>query len=95
VIPENTQGRGGAAVSKRLYTGVEEARQNLPSLLADANSGKPVVITKHGKPYAAIVPLESLPDARKGPSVHALRGSGAGLYGDDAAAWIDRMRDEW
>jgi len=82
-------------VSRRRYSGVEEARQNLPSLLADANSGKPVVITKHGKPYAAIVPLEALPDARTGPSVHALRGSGAGLWGDDAAAWIDRMRDEW
>ena len=88
-------GRGRAAVSRRRYSGVEEARQNLPSLLADAKSGKPVVITKHGKPYAAIVPLEALPDARTGPSIHALRGSGAGLWGDDAAAWIDRMRDEW
>jgi prevent-host-death family protein len=82
-------------VSSRRYSGVEEARQTLPSLLADANSGKPVVITKHGKPYAAIVPLEALPDARTGPSVHALRGSGAGLWGDDAAAWTDRIRDEW
>jgi len=82
-------------VSRRRCSGVEEARQNLPSLLADANAGKPVVITKHGKPYAAIVPLEALPDAQTGPSFHALRGSGAGLWGDDAAAWIDRMRDEW
>ena len=95
MIPQGIQSRDRAAVSKRLYSGVEEARQNLPSLLADANSGKPVVITKHGKPYAAIVPLEALPDVQKGPSVHALRGSGAGLWGDDAAAWIDRMRDEW
>jgi hypothetical protein len=36
-----------------------------------------------------------LPDARPRPSVVALRGSGAGLWGKDAAAWVDRMRNEW
>ena len=41
-------------MSRRLYSGVEEARQNLPSLLADANSGRPVVITKRGKPVAEL-----------------------------------------
>jgi prevent-host-death family protein len=44
----------------RRHAGVEETRQQLPSLLDDAHAGKPVVITKHGKPYAAIVPLEAL-----------------------------------
>ena len=51
-------------MSKRRYTGVEETRQQLPSLLDDAHAGKPVVITKHGRPYAAIVPLEALPRSR-------------------------------
>jgi len=82
-------------MSKHRYTGVEETRQQLPSLLDDAHSGKPVVITKHGKPYAAIVPLDSLPAGGPLPSMRALRGSGAGLWGDDAAAWVDRLRDEW
>jgi len=82
-------------MSRRRYTGVEETRQNLPALLADANAGKPVVITKHGKPYAAIVPLNVLPEAEPRPSLMALRGSGAGLWGDGSASWIDRMRDEW
>jgi len=83
------------AMSKHRYTGVEETRQQLPSLLDDAHAGKPVVITKHGKPYAAIVPLDSLPAGGPRPSMRALRGSGAGLWGDDPAAWVDRSRDEW
>jgi prevent-host-death family protein len=82
-------------VSKRRFTGVEETRQQLPALLDDAHAGKPVVITKHGKPYAAIVPLEALPEEGPRPSFCKLRGSGSGLWGDDAAAWVDRMRDEW
>ena len=82
-------------MSKRRYTGVEETRQQLPSLLDDAHAGKPVVITKHGRPYAAIVPLEALPEGGPRPSMRALRGSGAGLWGDDAAAWVERLRDEW
>jgi prevent-host-death family protein len=79
----------------RRHAGVEETRQHLPSLLDDAHAGKPVVITKHGKPYAAIVPLEALQHATPRPSLVALRGSGKGLWGDDAAAWVERLRDEW
>ena len=82
-------------MSKRRFSGVEETRQQLPALLDDANRGRSVVITKHGKPYAAIVPLEALPDAGPRPSIRALRGSGAGLWGDDAAVCVERLRDEW
>jgi prevent-host-death family protein len=82
-------------MSKRRHTGVEETRQQLPTLLDDAHAGNPVVITKHGKPYAAIVPLDALQEARPRPSLLALRGSGAGLWGDDAAVWVDRLRNEW
>ena len=82
-------------MSRRRYTGVEETRQQLPSLLDDAHGGNSVVITKRGKPYAAIVPLEALPPSGPCPSILALRGSGAGLWGEDAAAWVDRLRDEW
>jgi prevent-host-death family protein len=82
-------------MSKRRYSGVEETRKQLPSLLEDAHAGKPVVITKRGKPYAAIVPVDALPESGPRPSLLALRGSGAGLWGDDAGAWVDRLRDEW
>jgi prevent-host-death family protein len=82
-------------VSKRIYSDVEEARQQLPSLLESAHAGQAVIVTKRGKPYAALVPIESLPDARPRPSVVALRGSGRGLWGKGAEAWVDRMRGEW
>lgn len=82
-------------MSRRRYTGVEETRQRLPSLLDDAHRGRPVVITKHGRPYAALVPLEALPESDPRPSLLALRGSGPGLWGDEATAWVERMRDEW
>ena len=72
-------------MSKRRHTGVEETRQRLPSLLDDAHAGNPVVITKHGKPYAAIVPLDALAEAAPRPSIVGLRGSGAGL-------WVRRRR---
>ena len=82
-------------MSKRRYSGVEETRQQLPSLLEDAHAGQALIITKRGKPYAALVPLEALPDTRPRPSIVALRGSGRGLWGRDAAAWVSRMRNEW
>ena len=37
--------------------GFEQARAQLPTLMAQAHAGQSSVITKHGKPYAAIVPL--------------------------------------
>jgi prevent-host-death family protein len=82
-------------MSKRRYSGVEETRQQLPSLLEGAHAGEAVIITKRGKPYAALVPFEALPATMPRPSVVALRGSGAGLWGKDAAAWVDRIRNEW
>lgn len=82
-------------MSKRRYSGVEETRQQLPSLLEGAHAGEAVIITKRGKPYAALVPIDALPGTSPRPSVVALRGSGAGLWGDDASAWVDRLRNEW
>lgn len=82
-------------MSKRRYTGVEETRKQLPSLLDEAHAGRAVVVTKRGEPYAAIVPLEALAATSPRPSFVALRGTGPGLWGDDAAAWVDRLRDEW
>jgi prevent-host-death family protein len=43
-------------MSKRSYSDVEETRQQLPSLLESAHAGQAVIITKRGKPYAALVP---------------------------------------
>lgn len=75
--------------------GAEEARANLPALLERAHQGTPVLITKRGKPYAALVPIETLPTSGRRLPISALAGSGKGLWGRKAAATIRRMRDEW
>ena len=72
--------------------GVAEARTKLPSLLEAANQGTVTVVTKHGVPYAAIVPLaKALGD---GPRLSALRGSGTGCYGN-VREFVDQLRAEW
>ncbi len=77
--------------------GVEDARRNLPALLERANRGQTVVITKHGKPFAAIGPVQA-GAGRKSPtglSLGQLRGTGKGLWGRDSSAWIRKERKEW
>lgn len=44
-------------MSKAATMGAEEARKMFPSLVESASRGKTTIITKHGKPYAAIVPV--------------------------------------
>ncbi len=79
--------------------GLEQARIQLPAIAANAHAGNASVITKHGKPYAAIVPVQALQKLRaRGASasgVLALRGSGRGLWGADVGQAISRLRDEW
>ena len=75
--------------------GVESARSHLSDLLEQAHRGSPTVITKHGKPYAAVVSVEAVATGRRGVSLLELRGSGAGLWGEDPAKAISAMRDEW
>jgi prevent-host-death family protein len=75
--------------------GAESARSHLPELLERAHRGSPTVITRHGKPYAAVVSVEAATSGRRGVSVLALKGSGAGLWGDDPARAVAEMRGEW
>ena len=75
--------------------GLEQARANLPALAAQAHAGMSSVITRHGKPYAAIVPL-SVAQAQRGRiSLLDLRGSGKHLWGRTIAKAVDRLRREW
>ena len=75
--------------------GAEEARAHLPDLLDQAHHGRTTVITRRGKPYAALVPVGELAARTKGPSLVALAGSGAGLWGKRVRATLRRMRSEW
>jgi prevent-host-death family protein len=77
--------------------GLERARATLPDLVNEAGAGRSRIITRHGKPAAALVPLSLLPAQRahKQPSLLTLRGTGRGLWGKDAAATVAALRDEW
>ena len=75
--------------------GIEQGRNTLPQLALRAFGGEPSVLTKHGKPYVAIVPLDMVKRPPAGNSSFlALRGTGKGLWGDEPARIIAQMRDE-
>ena len=75
--------------------GLEQARIHLPQIIAQAHTGVTSVITRHGKPYAAVVPIEDLEKTRATPGVLALRGMGKGLWGRLSGATVTELRDEW
>ncbi|MGH6989054.1 MAG: type II toxin-antitoxin system Phd/YefM family antitoxin [Stellaceae bacterium] len=75
--------------------GAEQARNELPRLLKAAEQGRSTVITRHGKPIAALVPIKDFEDRPRQLSILDLRGSGRGLWGKDSTATIRKMRDEW
>ncbi|WP_439605827.1 type II toxin-antitoxin system Phd/YefM family antitoxin [Hydrogenophaga sp.] len=79
--------------------GLEQARIQLPHIVSEAQAGVSSVITRHGKPYAAVVPVQDLQKlrvaARRSQGVLALRGSGRGLWGADVGKAVASLRDEW
>jgi prevent-host-death family protein len=75
--------------------GVQQARQELPALVEAAHRGNSTIITKHGKPYAAIVPVDEAMKKSRGVTVAQLRGSGKKIWKRDAAEEVSRLRDEW
>lgn len=75
--------------------GLEQARKQLPSIAASAHAGASSMITRHGKPYAAIVPVQDMRAPMTTSGILALRGSGRGLWGADVGQAIDVLRDEW
>lgn len=80
--------------SRQNSRGAEEARQQLPAILADAAAGKTTIITRHGRVVAAVVPAGSVKQA-KPVSLQSLAGTGRGLWGTDSRKVIARLRDEW
>ena len=75
--------------------GVDEARSHLSELLEKAHHGQAMLITKRGRPYAALVPINNMSRGKRKISICALRGTGAGLWGKNSAAAVGKMRDEW
>jgi len=74
--------------------GAEQARQQLPSILAEAALGRTTLITRHGRAIAAVVPVGTVRSG-KPASLLALAGSGRGLWGKHSCRAISVLRDEW
>jgi prevent-host-death family protein len=77
---------------KQTTKGSEQARQQLPALLAAAEQGRTTVITKHGRAVAAIVPATNI---KLQTSLLALAGTGRGMWGRNSSAAVNKLRDEW
>jgi prevent-host-death family protein len=75
--------------------GAEEARNQLPSLLDDAESGRATIVTRHGRPVAVIAPIGALNDGARQAPLTPLEGSGHGLWGDDSTETLRKLRQEW
>ena len=75
--------------------GVEDARNQLPALLAEAERGRSTIITRHGRSIAAIVPVGRAAGGARQKSLLGLAGSGKGLWGRNSASTLRRLRDEW
>jgi prevent-host-death family protein len=75
--------------------GSEEARNELPTLLEDAEGGRATIITRRGRPVAALVPLAQYRSNHRQQSLLTMEGSGRGLWGKNSGGAIGKMRDEW
>ena len=75
--------------------GAEEARNQLPELLDAAEKGRSTIITRHGRPVAALVPIESYGAAVPQASLMTVAGTGRGLWGSSSARTLRKLRDEW
>jgi prevent-host-death family protein len=78
-----------------LHKGAEEARKQLPDLLNAAEEGRSTIITRHGRPVAALVPIAQYNATARQASLLPLEGSGRGLWGKDSTRTLRRLRDEW
>ena len=82
-------------MSKVVHKGSEEARNELPSLLEEAEEGRATIITRRGRPIAALVPLAEYRAGHKQQSLLALKGAGRGLWGKQSGRTLKKLRDEW
>jgi prevent-host-death family protein len=82
-------------MSKPKRKRAEEARAHFSKLLNDAENGKATIITRHGRPVAAVVPMDDYARTTRQESILDLRGTGRGLWGEDSRETIRALKDEW
>lgn len=73
----------------------EEARSQLPDLLAAAEKGRSTIITRHGRPIAALVPIDTYGCAVRQQPLLPLAETGRGLWRKDSAGTVRKLREEW
>jgi prevent-host-death family protein len=78
-----------------LRRGAEEARNHLPEILEAAEKGESTIITRHGRPVAALIPIAACRLALPQQPLTPLRGSGRGLWGKDSSHTLNKLREEW
>ena len=75
--------------------GAEEARAELPSLLDAAERGETTLITRRGRPVAALVPPDRLPAVSGQYSLLGVAGTGQGLWNKKSGSDLATLRSEW
>ena len=89
------QFRAELLMSRTGRKGAEEARNQLPDLLEAAQKGRSTIITKHGRPVAAIIPVDQFVDSGSQRSLLPWKATGRGLWGKSGARVLHDLRDEW
>jgi antitoxin (DNA-binding transcriptional repressor) of toxin-antitoxin stability system len=67
----------------------------MPALLEAAEKGTSTIITRHGRPVAALVPLDQFSGQGQQKPLLPLKGTGRGLWGKSSTRMIRALRDEW
>jgi prevent-host-death family protein len=74
---------------------ISEAKGRLTDLVRRAEAGEDVVLTKHGQAAARIVSVQPKASTKERRALlEALRGSGKGQFGPDAARSQDFLYDD-
>jgi prevent-host-death family protein len=82
-------------MSRARRKGAKEARNQLSNLLDAAARGRSTIITRHGRPVAALVPIAEHRPAARQQSLLPLAGSGRGIWNRNSVRTLRRLRDEW
>lgn len=74
---------------------VSDAKGKLTDLVRRAEAGDEIVLTRHGRPAVRLVSVDRKPTREeKRALLEALRGSGKGSFGSDAARSQDFLYDD-
>ena len=75
--------------------GAKEARKHFAQLLDAAENGTATIVTRRGRPIAALVPIAAYNAVAPQLSLLPLAATGRGLWGSNSTKGIRKLRDEW